>query len=387
MLVSLQIAETRHFGVPVMPTVEHILNLFEAMSRKDWADVRSVAESVSDYERKKKHFNAAAQIKEAVDLVIANNSSTDIFTMSDNTVIAPPMDLLERGQRISERPVLPPSLNDEIERLTNEWNQREILRQEGISPRNTILLHGPPGCGKTMLAKYLASCLERDIYTVRFDSLVSSYLGETGENIRKIFSFAKTNKCILFLDELDAIGKLRDDKTELGELKRVVISLLQNIDDLHQDTILIAATNHAHMLDSAIWRRFHMVLELLPPKDDVREGLLKVVLGEDIQNLSTKKLILELTSGMTGADIARTLDDSKRRRLLENKEPLEAFLLALLDYAKRSETNNSSYFSEDRLIQIVAGLKSIYKKKYTYSRLEALTGISHSTLHHKLKNT
>ncbi|MFT4573779.1 MAG: SpoVK/Ycf46/Vps4 family AAA+-type ATPase [Marinomonas primoryensis] len=369
-----------------MPTVENVLDIFEALSRKDWAEIKSVAESISEYERKKKHFNAAAKIKEAADLVISNNTSTDVFTMSDNMVTAPPMDLLERGSRISESPILPLWLSEEVERLTKEWKHLELLKQEGISPRNTILLHGPPGCGKTMLAKYLASTLERDIYTVRFDALVSSYLGETGENIRKIFSFAKTNRCVLFLDELDAIGKLRDDKSELGELKRVVVSLLQNIDDLHQDTILIAATNHAHMLDSAIWRRFDMVLELLPPKDDVREEFLKGELGQEFKSLSTKKLILQLTSGMSGADISRALKDSKRRRLLENKDSLEAFLLALLEYTKRSEENNSAFSFEERLIQVVAGLKSIYKKQYTYSKLEALTGIPHSTLHHKLKN-
>jgi SpoVK/Ycf46/Vps4 family AAA+-type ATPase len=369
----------------VMPTVDHILDIFEAISRKDWADIKNIAESVSEYERKKKHFNAAAKIKEAADLVISNNTSTGNFAMSDNMLTAPPIDLLEKIQRIPASPILPAWLSEEIEFLTKEWRSLELLKPEGILPRNTILLHGPPGCGKTMLAKYLAFNLERDIYIVRFDALVSSYLGETGENIRKIFSFAKTNKCILFLDEIDAIAKLRDDKSELGELKRVVISLLQNIDDLHQDTILIAATNHAHMLDSAIWRRFDIVWELLPPKDDVRLKFLKDELGKEFENPSVKKIILQLTNGMSGADISRALHESKRRRILEDKVALEAFLLALLEHAKRGEVNNSISFLEERFIHIISALKLIYKKKYTYSKLEALTGIPHSTLHHKLK--
>jgi SpoVK/Ycf46/Vps4 family AAA+-type ATPase len=370
-----------------MPTVEHILDIFEAMSRKDWSEIKAVAESVSEYERKKKHFNAAARIMEAADLVVANNASADTFTMSGDMATAPPMDLLEKNQQISEPPILPAWLIEEIGLLTKEWKHLEVLKPEGLLPRNTILLHGPPGCGKTMLAKHLASNLERDIYTVRFDALISSYLGETGGNIRKIFSFAKTNKCILFLDEIDAIAKLRDDKSELGELKRVVISLLQNIDDLHPETIVIAATNHAHMLDSAIWRRFDIVWELLPPKKDVRELFLKNELGKDFEVPATKKIILQLTSGMSGADISRALKESKRRRLLENKDALEAFLLALLEYVKRGEAISTSSFAEERLIAVVSGLKSIYKKKYTYSKLEDLTGVPHSTLHHKLKNT
>lgn len=370
-----------------MPTVEHILDIFEAMSRKDWIDIKNVAESISEYERRKKHFNAAAKIMEAADLVISNNLSTDTFTMSDGAITAPPMDLLEKCKRVSEPPILQAWISEEIKLLTKEWKHLEVLNAEGILPRNTILLHGPPGCGKTMLAKHLASNLERDIYTVRFDALVSSYLGETGENIRKIFSFAKTNKCILFLDEIDAIAKLRDDKSELGELKRVVISLLQNIDDLHEETVLIAATNHAHMLDSAIWRRFDIVWELLPPKDDVRVQFLRNELGKEFENPSTKKIILQLTNGMSGADISRALNESKRRKLLENKDALEAFLLALLEYTKRGEANGSTSFFEERQIQVISGLKKIYSKKYTYSKLATLTGISHSTLHHKLKKT
>tara|TARA_R110000744_G_scaffold124217_1_gene229681 strand:- start:2447 stop:3568 length:1122 start_codon:yes stop_codon:yes gene_type:complete len=371
-----------------MPTVEHILDIFDAVSRKDWNDIKSIAESVSEYERKKKHFNAAAKIKEAAELVIANNTATDLFTMSGSTPTAPPMELLERSEKTSKAPILPQWLSQEVKYLTREWRSLELLKYENILPRNTILLHGPPGCGKTMLANYLAHHLEREIYIVKFDALVSSYLGETGDNIRKIFSFAKTNKCILFLDEIDAIAKLRDDKSELGELKRVVISLLQNIDNLHPETILIAATNHAHMLDSAIWRRFEVVWELQPPKEDVRIEFLKDELGKEFEEPLIRKLILQLTNGMSGADISRALNESKRRRLLEDKgtlESLEAFLLALLEFVKRGEVNDSTYLLDERLIYIVSGLKKFYKKKYTYSKLETLTGVPHSTLHHKLK--
>jgi len=111
-----------------MPTVEHILDIFDAVSRKDWNDIKSIAESVSEYERKKKHFNAAAKIKEAAELVIANNTATDLFTMSGSTPTAPPMELLERSEKTSKAPILPQWLSQEVKYLTREWRSLELLK-------------------------------------------------------------------------------------------------------------------------------------------------------------------------------------------------------------------------------------------------------------------
>lgn len=369
-----------------MPTVENFIDIFDALSRKDWNDVKAVADNIYESERKKKHYNAATRIKEAADIAINNNLISDTFVMSEHSLSAPPIDLLERFNDINaEKPVLPKWMNNELALYFREWNMFKELKLQDIKPRNTLLLHGLPGCGKTMLAKYIASEMKRELYTVRFDSLISSYLGETGENIRKIFSFLKTNNCILFLDEIDAIAKLRDDKSELGELKRVVISLLQNIDSLPEDRILIAATNHAHMLDPAIWRRFDVVWELIPPKDNVRDNLLETELGESYSSSEYKKEILELTAGMTGADLNRTINESKRRRLIEKTDLIESFLLSTIENARRGDSNQST--NEGRLIQAIKCLKLAYKKKYTYSKLEDITGISHSTIHHKIKSS
>jgi len=370
-----------------MPTVEHFLDIFEAMSRKDWKDVKNIADNVAEYERKKKHFSAAAKIKEAAALVLANSTCDDSFIMSGQNISAPPIDLLNKTSFKISSPSVPQWLAQELDYLFKEWKEKERLQEENILPRNTILLHGPPGCGKTMLAQFIANRMDRDVYTVRFDALVSSYLGETGENIRKIFDFARNNKCVLFLDEIDAIAKLRDDKSELGELKRVVISLLQNIDSLSSESILIAATNHAHMLDSAIWRRFDIVWEMLPPKDEIRIEFFKKDFEKLIQDPIVKNCIIDVTKGMSGAEITRTINESKRKVILNSTlEPIEAFFLAMVDHSRRGEYDSSLGKPENKLAVVVNCLRKIFRKKYTYTKLEEITGIPHSTLHHKMKN-
>ena len=126
----------------------------------------------------------------------------------------------------------------------------------GLTTSLSFLMYGPPGTGKSRLARYIAQELGLDLYVARLDGLISSFLGSTSKNIRALFDFAAKTPCVLFLDEFDAIAKLRGDSQELGELKRVVNSFIQNLDTLGNQSIVIAATNHQELLDSAIWRRF-----------------------------------------------------------------------------------------------------------------------------------
>ena len=138
-------------------------------------------------------------------------------------------------------------------------------------------MYGPPGTGKSRLARFIAQELGLDLYIARLDGLISSFLGSTSKNIRALFDFAAKTPCILFLDEFDAIAKLRGDTQELGELKRVVNSFIQNLDTLGTQSIVIAATNHEELLDSAIWRRFSYRLALNFPTADLREMMWKAV--------------------------------------------------------------------------------------------------------------
>ncbi len=158
---------------------------------------------------------------------------------------------------------MPDNLDKKVNAFVSYLGKKDELNALNIPINPTLLLFGPPGTGKSKLAANIAARVGLPLVTARADALISSYLGSTSKNIRSLMEYAKSEPCVLFLDEFDSIAKARDDKNEIGELKRVVVSLLQNIDTL-KDTIVIAATNHAHLLDPAIGRRFHYKMELLP---------------------------------------------------------------------------------------------------------------------------
>ncbi|AUJ25211.1 AAA family ATPase [Virgibacillus dokdonensis] len=193
------------------------------------------------------------------------------------------------------------TVSKKIDTILSEYKQKEILESNNLPIENRLLLCGPPGCGKTSTAYLISEKLQLPLAYVRLDTLVSSLLGQTGSNIRKIFEAVKNKNVILFLDEFDAIAKMRDDKQEMGELKRVVNTLLQNLDLLPNDVFVIAATNHEKLLDKAVWRRFNTVLYLDLPSEELRgkyiENLIKSYNIDDT-NLDYKKLS-KLTSKLS----------------------------------------------------------------------------------------
>ncbi len=179
----------------------------------------------------------------------------------------------EAGGSAETRPILPPAAANELERFVRLYQQQDRLLREGLPTPRSLLLYGPPGCGKTTAARYVAHALRLPLLTVRLDAVMSSYLGTTAKNLRLVFEHAARRGGILFLDEFDALAKLRDDSNEVGEIKRIVNSLIQNLDAFPRMPV-IAATNHEHLLDPAIWRRFDTVVRLPLPGRQEREALL-----------------------------------------------------------------------------------------------------------------
>ena len=198
------------------------------------------------------------------------------------------------------------------------YQNADKLNSLGLGVSNTLLLYGPPGCGKTKCAYLIAKELNLPLVLARLDSLISSYLGTTAKNIRTLFEFAQKMPCVLFLDEFDAIAKARDDSNELGELKRVVNSLLQNVDSMSKDSLLLAATNHQQLLDSAVWRRFEYKLEIELPDTNAIIRMIDLFLGSASLDEKDKQELASAMFGLSGANIEEIVKRSLRDAVIND---------------------------------------------------------------------
>ena len=171
--------------------------------------------------------------------------------------------------------VLPAIVREACNELVEEHHRADLLRSHGLEPRHRILLSGPPGNGKTTLAEALAFELSVPLYVVRYESIIGSYLGETAVRLAKLFAQVRTERCVVFFDEFDVVGKERGDVHETGEIKRVVSSLLLQVDQLPSHVVVVAATNHSELLDRAAWRRFQVRVSLPVPTEKQRADWLR----------------------------------------------------------------------------------------------------------------
>lgn len=220
---------------------------------------------------------------------------------------------VDHPSELTEEPVHSHVTRESLNQVILERVNADALRDEGLWPTKSLIFQGPPGVGKTLSAKWLAKELDLPLLTLDLATVMSSFLGKTGSNIRTVLDHAASFPCILLLDEFDAVAKRRDDDRELGELKRLVTVLLQAIDEWPESSILIAATNHGELLDPAIWRRFDAEIEFqLPDKSMVEQHLAE---NWGYSKKETKE-IYPLFEGRSFSDISRILRKTKKASIL-----------------------------------------------------------------------
>ncbi len=222
-----------------------------------------------------------------------------------------------------EPPLLPPPLLRQVEAIVQERQERERLLARGISPTRSAILVGPPGLGKTLSARWIASRLDRPLWVLDLTAVMSSLLGKTGNNLRLALDHAKRNSAILLLDEIDAIAKRRSDESDIGELKRLVTVILQEVDQWPDTGLLLAATNHPELVDPALWRRFDAVLQFTLPDTAATAQAIQRFLGRDLPALAP--WVDTLVAGLHGrslSDVERAIAALRRAHALQ-QAPIE----------------------------------------------------------------
>lgn len=253
----------------------------------------------------------------------------------------------------------------------------------------SCLMYGPPGTGKSRLARHIAANLGLELYVARLDGLISSYLGSTSKNIRALFDFAAKTPCVLFLDEFDAIAKLRGDGQELGELKRVVNSFLQNLDTLGRQSIVLAATNHESLLDAAVWRRFTYRVALQLPTAEQRSEMWADFAAPTEFSKRDLAVLADLSEGFSGSDIREACTRLKRRALTTGQKPvtLKDALPVVQNLALSGEGGErfAARLTDQDLSAAAHLLRERDARLYSLAVVGDLFGLSKATAHRLLK--
>jgi SpoVK/Ycf46/Vps4 family AAA+-type ATPase len=295
-----------------------VLKLVQAGMSGDKSLFERTTRAIISEEKAKDHHILASRIEEKFknkNKGTSNNKNNTYYLKNKN---AKNKALIERIPRFTfEDLILNNKTLNICDELIEEQQKADILRANNVEPRHRVLLVGPPGNGKTSLAEAIAEELMIPLFIVSYEQLISSYLGETAKKIDELFEFVSKRNCVLFFDEFDVLGKERGDSRESGEIKRVVSSLLMQVDDLPSNVVVVTATNHPELLDRAVWRRFQIKLELdYPSKKDIIKWFNKFEKSINTNLKFDKDILADKLFGLSFAEIEQFGLDVYRRLIL-----------------------------------------------------------------------
>lgn len=306
-----------------MATAEQLKSLIRSHLSSEPERFFTIALQVAAHEAGQGHGALAHDIREMVDKARRERGAL---------VLKFPQDM--RGLVLSEEPdipltalVIPTTMRSRVERIIHEYRQQQKLKTHGLTHRRKIMLIGPPGTGKTMTAKVLARELHVPMHTIQVDRLVTKFMGETSAKLRQIFDLIQKETGVYLFDEFDAIGGERSLENDVGEMRRVLNSFLQFIEQDISDSVIVAASNSPKLLDRALFRRFDDVLYYEQPTPEERKRLIQNVLGAFLASKFTWKTVLAESEGLSHAEIDQACRDAIKQTILSDKQKVNPSLL------------------------------------------------------------
>lgn len=308
-----------------MAQADTLVTLVKAANSGDQPSFRKSTEALIQEERGKGHRILADRLEKALrtfpqQATLFQTSASP--SRSPQTGGVAPKDLIAEltPERTLESLVLTESICGQLREVVEEQHRSELLHAHGLSPRHRVLLAGPPGNGKTSVAEALAFELMVPLIVVRYETLIGSYLGETSVRLKALLDYARSRRCVLFFDEFETLGKERGDTHETGEIKRVVSSLLLQLDDLPDYVVVVAASNHPELLDKAVWRRFQVRLELpLPTRAQLTTFIASISQRSKVNFGLAAETIAKRLLGLSFSEVEEFCLGVARRAVLDQK--------------------------------------------------------------------
>jgi len=297
-----------------MARADLLVDLVRAGSRGDRTAFARLVESMAAEERTKNHSLLADRLVQGLAFNGKDRRPFGLVRPDEKAG-----DLLHEivPQRALDSLLLPKTVRTSCDELVEEHHRVDLLRTYNLEPRHRVLLAGPPGNGKTTLAEAMADALMVPLFVVRYEAIIGSFLGETSQRLRRIFEHVASRRCVLFFDEFDTVGKERGDTHETGEIKRVVSTLLMQIDALPSHVVTVVASNHPELLDRAVWRRFQLCMELPSPTQAMLEEWFCRFQGRLDQPLGfTPRSLAMRLKGLSFAEAEQFAEDVLRRHVL-----------------------------------------------------------------------
>lgn len=325
-----------------MTTARHIVSLLKSYIAGDEDRFFATAMQLAAHEARQGHGKLAQELKELVDAAKAKEAAMrrdgrPVPLVQPKGELASLLNARYPDLRLPDM-ILPDAIRSHLERVLSEQRQQQNLRDHGLHPRRKLLLIGPPGSGKTMTAAVLAGELHLPLFTIVLDGLITKFMGETAAKLRLVFDAMQATRGVYFFDEFDAIGARRGERQDVGEIRRVLNSFLQFLEQDESQGLILAATNHPELLDKALFRRFDGVIEYSVPDVVLAEALLRARLDRfDTRGLDWRTAA-DKAAGLSQAEIVRAADDAAKSILLRGGKRItsEALIEALMERRRAS---------------------------------------------------